>query len=151
MMLHKRTESRKCERFIIPGSTLTLTAKSGLFSKSKYSETSYPVFDLSRGGLRFLSQDPFKIDTKVSLKIFIPNEGFSLSVRGQIRWRSYNPLIGYRYQIGVQFNTYGAKKGLNPPEILDKLITLEAEFLGRKQAFLHLYPQAFLGPRHGQG
>lgn len=134
MMLNKRTESRKCERFIIPGSTLTLAAENGLFSKSKYSETFYPVFELSRGGLRFFSQVPFKIGTKVSLKIFILNEGIPLSVRGRIRWRSYsfhNPLIGYRYQIGVQFNTYGTKKGLNPPEILNKLITLEAEFLGK--------------------
>jgi Tfp pilus assembly protein PilZ len=131
MLLNNRTENRKCERFIIPGSTLSLAAERGLFSKSKYSETFYPVFDLSRGGLRFLSQVPFKIGTKVSLKIFIPNEGISLSVRGRIRWSSHNPLIGYRYQIGVQFNTYGAKKGLNPLEILNNLRALETEFLGK--------------------
>ena len=131
MLSNKKMENRECERFRIPGSILRLATESGFFSKSKDYETLHPILDLSRGGLRFLSQVPFKIGRKVVLKIFIPNEGTPLSVRGRIRWRSGNPLIGYRYQIGIRFNTYGVKKGLNPPEILNKLIELEAEFLGK--------------------
>jgi hypothetical protein len=49
-------------------------------------------------------------------------------LKGRVRWTSSSPMVNYKYQFGVQFNSYGKKKGLNDPEILEKIIMLEKRF-----------------------
>lgn len=121
----KGTEKRTCIRFEIPGATLTYK-RTGFFSSSfDYDYAYLPVLDLSRGGLRFLAQKELKVKTKLHMKLYIPEEQEEIHLEGKVIWTRPNAGFSYKYQIGVQFNTYGIKEGQNSPLVLALLQTLE--------------------------
>lgn len=121
-------ERRTCIRFEIPGATVSYILKKPLLTKTSYGEEFCPVIDLSRGGLRFLSQEELKIGTPTTLKISIPGERVPLELHGQVRWVAPNVGMSYKFQIGAQFSPYGEKKGQNYPGSLVKIIALEQKF-----------------------
>jgi len=127
-MDYEGIERRTCIRFEIPGSTVSYKLKKHLLTKSSLSEEFCPASDLSRGGLRFLSQEELKIGTAIILKISIPGERIPLELHGQVRWVAPDGGTSYKYQIGVQFSPYGEKKGQNYPGSLVKIIALEQKF-----------------------
>jgi hypothetical protein len=127
-MDYEGIERRTCIRFEIPGATVSYKVKKPLLTKSSSGEEFCPTIDLSRGGLRFLSQDELKIGTPILLKISIPGERVPLELHGQVRWVTPNTGLSYNYQIGAQFNPYGEKKGQNYPGSLVKIIALEQKF-----------------------
>ena len=119
-MKYNGIERRGYKRLKIPGASIRYKQKKLFFPKK-----AYPVHEVSRAGVRFLSQEPLKGNGKISLKISIPNEHFSQKFFGKVIWASQIPSSGYEYQIGVQFNPYGDKKGENHPRALMKIIALE--------------------------
>ena len=128
-MSEKTIERRTCLRFEIPGATVCYKLDKLLPSAGeKYDEEFCPLLDISRGGLRFLTQKSFKISTKITTKISVPGEQVPLQLKGKVRWAAANPGRSYKYQIGIQFNPYGEKKGQNYPGILVKIIALEQNF-----------------------
>ena len=128
-MGEKGIERRLCQRFKISGATVSYRKEKLLSSKTKIDEEFCPVLDLSRGGVRFLTQKPLKFKAKVVLQISVPGERIPLSLKGHIRWSSFNPGKSYKYQAGVQFNAYGEKKDQNYPGSLVKIIALEQKFI----------------------
>jgi len=128
-MSDKGIERRLCQRFKIPGATISYTRQKLLFSPKGFNEEFCPVLDISRGGVRFLTQKPLKFKAKVVLQISVPGERIPLSLKGHIRWSSFNPGKSYKYQAGVQFNAYGEKKDQNYPGSLVKIIALEQKFI----------------------
>jgi Tfp pilus assembly protein PilZ len=127
-MDYEGIERRTCIRFEIPGATVSYKLKKPLLAKTTYGEEFCPTIDLSRGGLRFLSQEEMKIGTPIMLKISIPGERIPLELHGQIRWVAPQMGMSYKCQIGVQFSPYGEKKGQNYPGSLVKIIALEQKF-----------------------
>lgn len=128
-MEYTGTEGRECVRFEIPGATVSYKKKALIFSKDKHVEEFCPVIDMSRGGVRFLSQNSIKINTKLILEIALPGETIPLIQTGIVRWSSFHVGKSYKYQIGVQFDPYGEKKGQNYPGNLTKIIALEQKFV----------------------
>jgi len=128
-MVYNGIERRACPRFEIPGATVSCKKGMIFFSKKEYPEEYFPVLNISRGGILFLNQKRLNINSKITMKISIPEEGVSLILKGQVRWAALNVGMSYKYQIGVQFNPYGEKKGQNSPSALEKIITLEKKFL----------------------
>ncbi|MCJ7643378.1 MAG: PilZ domain-containing protein [Candidatus Aminicenantes bacterium] len=128
-MSDKGVERRLCHRFKIPGSTVAYTKQKFLLSPKGFDEEFCPVLDISRGGVRFLTQKPLKFKAKVVLQISIPGERVPLNLKGCIRWSSFNPGKSYKFQAGVQFNAYGEKKDQNYPGSLVKIIALEQKFI----------------------
>lgn len=128
-MLEKGIERRLCQRFKIPGATVSYRKERLLAAEGRYVEEFCPVLDLSRGGVRFLAQKPLKFKSKVALQISIPGERVPLNLRGRVRWSTFNAGKSYKYQAGVQFNPYGEEKAQNYPGILVKIIALEQKFL----------------------
>lgn len=128
-MSEKGTEKRSCQRFKIPGATVSYQRERRLFPSKGFEQEFCPVLDLSRGGVRFLTQRPLKFKARIVLQISIPGERIPLNLRGQVRWSSFNPGKSYKYQAGVQFNAYGEKKGQNYPGALVKIIALEQKFI----------------------
>jgi hypothetical protein len=125
----KGMERRLCQRFKIDGATVSYR-RDRLFSpKAKVDEEFCPVLDLSRGGVRFLTQKPLKFKSKVSLQLSIPGERIPLEMKGRVRWSTFNAGKSYKYQAGVQFNPYGLEKGQNPPQALTKLVGLEQKYV----------------------
>jgi len=133
-MSDKGIERRLCRRFKVPGATISYTRQKLLFSNKGFDEEFCPVLDISRGGVRFLTQKPLKFKAEVVLQISIPGERIPLSLKGHIRWSSFNPGKSYKYQAGVQFNTYGEKKDQNYPGSLVKIIALEQKFIEPDEA-----------------
>ncbi|MGB8952955.1 MAG: PilZ domain-containing protein [Candidatus Aminicenantales bacterium] len=126
-------EKRECVRFKIPGATVTYKRDKTLLKKDEMSEFC-PVIDISRGGVRFLTHELIKFETKLLVEIHVPGEKIPLSLKGTVRWFSPNPSKSYKYQIGVQFHTYGEKKDQNYPGNLVKIIALEQKFMDESTA-----------------
>jgi Tfp pilus assembly protein PilZ len=101
--------------------------------KAEYSEEYYPVLDISRGGLRFLTNDRPKIGLSVKVKISVPEADHQPELNGVICWVSRNREKSYRYQTGVSFNPYGDGRKENPSEILTFIESLESEYPPGKQ------------------
>jgi len=128
-MAENEIERRSCLRFKIPGATVNYQKRSILFTKPGFIEEFCPVIDISRGGIRFLSQNALKPTTDVSMKISVPGEKIPFTMKGVVKWSSLSEGKSYKYQIGVQFNPYGEKKDQNQPGNLVKIIALEQKFL----------------------
>jgi len=125
----KGMERRLCQRFKIAGATVSYRRDRLFTTKAKVDEEFCPVLDLSRGGVRFLTQKPLKFKSKVSLQLSIPGERIPLEMKGRVRWSTFNAGKSYKYQAGVQFNPYGLEKDQNPPQALTKLVGLEQKFI----------------------
>jgi hypothetical protein len=128
-MSDKGIERRLCQRFKIPGATVSFQRERRFFPLKGFEQEFCPVLDLSRGGVRFLIQKPLKFKARVLLQVSIPGERIPLNLKGHVRWSSFNPGKSYKYQAGVQFNAYGEKKGQNYPGALVKIIALEQKFI----------------------
>jgi hypothetical protein len=124
-------ERRACVRFKIPGATVNYQRRTFLFTKPGFVEEFCPVVDISRGGIRFLTQNALKPNTDVELKISVPGERIPFSMKGVARWSALSEGKSYKFQVGVQFNPYGEKKDQNPPGNLVKIIALEQKFADR--------------------
>lgn len=128
-MGEKGIERRLCQRFKLPGATVSYRKEKLLSSKTKIDEEFCPVLDLSRGGVRFLTQKPLKFKSKVTLQLSIPGERIPLNLKGRVRWSTFNAGKSYKYQAGVQFSPYGLEKNQNVPHVLTKIVTLELKFI----------------------
>jgi len=134
MMENNTTDKRHCSRFRIEGATLSYK-KLKLFSFSPdYTEKNCPILDLSRGGCRFLSQKPPKIDTSVLVEIFLPDDDDPLFYYGEAKWFLPNPGFSYKYQVGIQFNAYGEDERQNSFDNLEKIKELEHKCSNDAQA-----------------
>jgi len=123
-------ERRACVRFRIPGATLNYALMSSLpLFKNKEGEAFCPLYDLSRGGVRFFSKKEIPIDTHLELEIQIPGETVPLKMKGRVRWVAPYEGKNYYFQIGVQFFPYGEEKDQNYPGNLVKIIALEQKYL----------------------
>jgi len=136
-MEYKGIDRRAYKRIKIKGATVTYKEGRFFFSRKQYVEEFYPVVEISRGGVRIMGKRLFTIASKISLKISIPDEPSPLILRGRIRWTSLDPAMSYKYQIGIQFDPFGIKKGCNHPEILEKIMKLEEKFLTNKKSVNH--------------
>lgn len=128
-MGEKGLERRLCQRFKVPGATVSYRKDKLFASKAKVDEEFCPVLDLSRGGIRFLTQKPLKFKSKVSLQLSIPGERVPLDLKGRVRWSTFNAGKSYKFQAGIQFNPYGLEKSQNYPQALTKIVALEQKFV----------------------
>jgi Tfp pilus assembly protein PilZ len=128
-MGEKGMERRLCQRFKIAGATISYRRNKLFSSKAKVDEEFCPVLDLSRGGVRFLTQKPLKFKSKIILQLSIPGERAPLDLKGRVRWSTFNAGQSYKFQAGVQFNPYGLEKDQNPPQTLTKIVGLEQKFV----------------------
>jgi len=133
-MAEKGMERRLCQRFKIDGATVSYRRDKLFASKSGSDEEFCPVLDLSRGGVRFLTQKPLKFKSKISLQLSVPGERVPLDLKGRVRWSTFNSGQSYKYQAGIQFNPYGLEKGQNSPQALTKIVVLEQRFVDPEAA-----------------
>ncbi len=118
-------ERRACIRFKIPGATVNyFTIPSSPFSRSKLEEAFCPLYDISRGGVRFLSQREIPLESHLELEIKIPGESVPLKMKGRVRWIAPFQEKNYYFQIGVQFSLMVKKRNKIIPAIWLKLLLL---------------------------
>ena len=122
--LNRGFEARECSRFQIPDASI-LWSTTRLADTQSYTGERFPLYDISRGGLRFLCMEKLKKGTKIYIYITIPDLNEELALSGTVRWIGPNPNNSYTFQVGVQFLPYGHSKSLNPPQYLEKIKQLE--------------------------
>jgi len=138
----KDVEKRLCQRFRIGGATVSYRIVRLFASKTGTDEEFCPVLDLSRGGVRFLTQKPLKFKSRVRLQLTVPGERAPLDLNGRVRWSTFNTGKSYKYQVGVQFEPYGHEKRQNAPQTLTRIVALETKFVE---------PENPVGPAEGGG
>ena len=126
-------ERRTCERFVIPGSTIAYTLH-GFFKKHQpFPDKFYPVTDLSKGGISFLSDIPLRENKELSVLLNISEKDSPLQLEGKIAYIGLNSGVSYRYRIGIQFKPFGTKEGLNSLDNLKQLEELEKTYSGERK------------------
>ncbi|MBS3820092.1 PilZ domain-containing protein [bacterium] len=133
-MENKGVERRECQRFKIEGATVSYKKPKLLSTPKNYTEENCPVTEISRGGIRFLTEKPLKINQKVMLTVHLPGNRDPLDLQGRVIWKSVSPNQSYKYQLGIQFEPYGAKKNQNSPLILEKIKELEKKYQSQKSS-----------------
>ncbi len=118
-------KKRNCKRFSVIGVTLYYRKKPLLWGRGEFTRDYFPVLDMSRGGLRFLSNHKISPSSALTLKVNFPGVDHPKEIKAVLRWVARNREESYRYQNGVSFNAYGNGKQENPLEILDLLKDLE--------------------------
>jgi hypothetical protein len=83
------------------------------------------VINLSKGGLAFESHWPVTRGRKLRMQLWIPSEQQPLELMGETRW--CKRLLGHLYHVGVQFDAFGARAGMNSPAAFAALRVLEQE------------------------
>jgi len=132
-MAENEIERRTCIRFKIPGATVNYQRKS-LLPKPGFVEEFCPIMDISRGGIRFLTQKVIKPDTEVTLRISVPGERIPFNMKGVVKWFAPSEGKSYQFQVGVQFNPYGMDKDQNLPQTMVKIMALEQKFAEKAKA-----------------
>ncbi|MCP4117811.1 MAG: PilZ domain-containing protein [Desulfobacteraceae bacterium] len=122
-------KKRQCQRFNVRGTTLHYKEKPLLWGKGEFSRDYYPVLDISRGGLKFLSNHKIPAGSRLTLRINFPGLDHSKEIKAVVRWISRNREASYRYQNGVSFNAYGSGRQENHVETLNFLKLLESKYL----------------------
>jgi hypothetical protein len=116
-------------RFELPGAVLSFRERKRLSAKKVFDQICCPILDMSRGGVRFLTNLHLKFKKKVLLEILFREGDTPLLLKGRVRWISFNVGRSYKFQVGVEFDPYGQKKDQNDPSNLAKIISLEEKIL----------------------
>ncbi len=84
------------------------------------------VVNLSKGGLAFECRWPVARGRRLRLQLWVPGLDEPLELQGETRW--CKRLLGRLYHVGVQFDAFSDRPGMNPPAALDALRQLEARY-----------------------
>ena len=89
---------------------------------AKYTQKT-SLYDISKSGLSFISNKPFKKDAILSIVLDIPGER-KIKLKVRIRWIK-NGLTDNKYLIGAQILPFGNNKQFNSMKALEQLRRLE--------------------------
>ena len=88
-MAEEGLEKRGCVRFRIPGATAAYKKEKSLFHRNPdYGGEFLPILDISRGGIRFLSNENIALDTKLHLRVQVPGDQSPLQIDGVVQPRT---------------------------------------------------------------
>ncbi len=105
-------DRRESPRFELEGMTLEYERPKVFTGTDPLAENDCPVLDLSRGGLRFLTNKRLSAGMQLNLRISVPDDPEVAALRGQVLWAFLNR-GPYRHRIGVQFAPFGDEAGCN--------------------------------------
>lgn len=120
-----KVERRECQRFEIPGATVQYKSLWFPISFNGFSQPC-PVLNVSKGGLAFECRSKMERGKKLALRLIVPAED-PLELRATVRWCAFS-WERTTYVAGVEFAPFGARRGLNPLETLNRLRQLELEY-----------------------
>ncbi len=93
-----------------------------------FPKTRYRILNISKGGMAFESEKPFKKGEKLAMMLFLPGADEPIELTGVVRWQK-NVLSQYvLITVGVQFDSFGDDPGANSPEAYEVLHDLEERF-----------------------
>jgi hypothetical protein len=129
-MLQTHGIQRAERRVTIPGATVSYLVHGRRIRKSDFS-ISYPLYDVSRGGIAFLADYPLRPGRVLSLLIGCAEISETLRLVGIVVYAVAENIAGYQYRLGVCFRPFEAKNDSNPPksmQILSQLVSLASSY-----------------------
>ncbi len=121
-------ERRKCGRFEIGGAAVSYK-KTGLLAWGKGFSESYPLENISKGGLAFYCNEKLAIGKKLMVQIWVPNET-PFSLNAVIRRQAI--ISGIESKLtGIQFVPFGDRPGWNTLDSLEILRALDKKYGGK--------------------
>jgi len=118
-------EKRKCRRFEIPGGK-TKFKKNGLLTIFRRFSKEYPVANLSKGRLAFISEDKFRPGDKLKIQLLVPNEA-PITFRSRVLANGQPEDSAFEL-VGVEFMPFGNRRGWNGTESLGVLRRLDEQY-----------------------
>lgn len=115
-----------CAPFEVAGASARVKPAGVLGAIAGYPRKERQVVNLSKGGLAFESEEPFKKGQKLKVLLHAPGLEEPIELIAAVRWQK-GLVGGYVLTVGVQFDAFGERKGLNPLAALEALRGLEAE------------------------
>jgi hypothetical protein len=130
--------NRRCDRrFSVPGARVRVPCKALQVSGAEVDlrsvlfgflpslvSTRREVVNLGMGGLAFESRAAVSAGVRVRMQLWVPGRAEPLTINGETRWCKRR--TGCAYHVGVQFDRFSARSGMNAPEVLHALRDLEA-------------------------
>ena len=128
-------ERRRSPRFVVPDATLEFALEKEQADLEALTDA-WPVLNLCREGVCFLSNRWVKRDARLCLALRVPDLPNAIELTGETRWlmRTYDSgyhaeNMKYELEIGVEFVPFTGGLKENAPEVLEILRDLETKYL----------------------
>jgi hypothetical protein len=131
---------RRDPRFVVPGTLVRVPCRPFSVAGAELETREVPfgvlpafwsqrrqVINVSKGGLAFESHWPVARGRRLRMQLWVPGEQQPLELTGETRW--CKRLLGDLYHVGVQFDSFGARPGMNAPAMLAALRMLERKYV----------------------
>jgi len=122
-------KKRRTRRFEIPGGKVRYK-KTGLLILVKGFSKTYPVVNVSKGGLALVCDERLDRGEKVIVQLLAPNEK-PLNLRSRVRW--HRQAESGNMLLGVEFMPFTGRRGHNSLEALDVLRRLDTQYGKEKE------------------
>lgn len=119
------SNKRTCRRFEIPGAEGRYK-KTGLQVVVKGFSKPFPVANVSKGGLAFMTKEKLKKGQKITIQLVAPNEP-PLNLRSLIRRVEWS-VANKASMVGVEFMPFGNRAGGNTTDALNILRRLDEQY-----------------------
>ncbi len=129
--LRRMLGRRTFKRFAVPGAVVSCVWS----GQGSSSDARWPLSDISRAGLSFLTNEPPDIGSNVSLRVFLPQDNEFLELSGSIAYCiARGPRLTYRYRVGVESKTLAQLERDQAPNLLKKIEASEKRYTKRKSS-----------------
>lgn len=113
--------------FEIGGATARVRSGGVLGALVGYPKERHVVLNLSKGGMAIQSGRPYKRAQSVQVLLYVPDREEPIEIGGKVCWQGCLK-TGETFTVGVQFDPFGPRRGLNRLEVLDMLRELEETY-----------------------
>jgi hypothetical protein len=123
--LGRKLGRRAFKRLTIPGAVVSWM----LDGQESFPDARWPLSDISRAGLSFLTNEPPAIGSAVSLRIFLPQNKETLELHGSVVYSiARGPRLTYRYRVGVESKAFAQLEAENSPQLLKIIEASEPKY-----------------------
>jgi len=113
--LGRKLGRRAFERLTIPGAVISWM----LDGQESFPDARWPLSDISRAGLSFLTNEPPAIGSNISLRISLPQNNEILELQGDVVYcMARGPRLTYRYRVGVESKAFAQLEADNSPQLI---------------------------------
>jgi hypothetical protein len=112
--LGRKLGRRAHERCSVPGALVSWM----LEGQESFPDARWPMSDISRAGLSFLTNEPPEIGSTVSIRIFLP-QNETIELNGSVVYSlPRGPRLTYRYRVGVESKAIAQLEAEHSPHLL---------------------------------
>jgi hypothetical protein len=113
--LGRKLGRRAFERCTIPGAVVSWMPE----GQESFPDAKWPLSDISKAGLSFLTNQPPDIGSVVSIRIVLPQNKETVELQGNVVYSiPRGPRLTYRYRVGVASKAIAQLEAAHSPQLL---------------------------------